>query len=220
MPFTIPNYNDAAYGDQAEPDSIDFNILSTGLAGNGVVSGCAVTAQGTPNMTVAVASGTVIADATIASVSSGNVTISAADSTNPRFDLITVNSSGTKAVVAGTAASNAVFPSPASTVIVLAAIYVPAAATTITTGQIVDKRVFIPSNVARRYATDIGNGALTTFTITHGLGSKDVIVQLFDNSTGAQIEADVIHSASSPYNLTINFASAPSSNAYRVVVLG
>lgn len=143
MPF-IPNEADAAFPDQAEPDAGDFDILANGGGSIGVVSGCAVTAQATPDMTVAVASGRVVAGALPGvAVTAGNLTIAAADATNPRFDLISVNSSGVKAVIAGTASTNPVFPLiPASTVI-LAAIYIPAGDTAINANQIRDKRVFV-----------------------------------------------------------------------------
>ena len=117
-------------------------MLAVGFALTGVVAGCAVTAQASPNMTVAVASGTVIVSGTEAAVSSGNVTITAADGSNPRFDLVCASSSGTKSAVAGTAAANPVFPDPAGKV-VLASVYVPAADTTINSNQITDKRVLI-----------------------------------------------------------------------------
>jgi hypothetical protein len=94
MPF-IPNAPDAANENQAELDSVDLEILLAGIKGDGVISGCAVTAQGSPNMTVAVASGVVKVGTTRATVSSGNVTITTAHSLNPRFDLIVVNNSGT-----------------------------------------------------------------------------------------------------------------------------
>lgn len=143
MTFTIPNETDAAFSDQAEPDSRDFSaILAEAFDLNGVISGCAVTAQGTPDMTVAVASGTVIVDGVLATVTSGNVTITAANGTNPRIDLVVVDSAGAKSAVAGTAASNPVFPDPAGKV-VLAAVYVPANDTTIASNQITDKRVVI-----------------------------------------------------------------------------
>lgn len=145
MPFTIPNADDAAFTDQAEPDSIDFNIITNAISGNGVVSGCAVTAQGTPDMTVAVASGFVEIGGSTVTVSSGNVTITTANATNARFDLITVNSSGTKAALAGTPSTNPVFPTPASNVVVLAAVYVPANDTAIGSTQIIDKRVIVPA---------------------------------------------------------------------------
>lgn len=143
MAFSIPNEASATFEDQAEPDSVDFDILVAGHAQSGVVSGCAVTAQASPDMTVAVAAGTVSVGGTYASVTSGNVTIGTANATNPRFDLVTVNSSGTKAVTAGTAAANAVFPAIPANSVVLAAVYVPANDTAINSTQIIDKRVVV-----------------------------------------------------------------------------
>ena len=105
MPFTIPNEQDAPFIDQSEIDKVDVDILVAALKGDGVLTGCAVAAQGVPDMTVAVASGTVqIAGATV-TVAAGNVTITAADPTNRRFDLIVVDSSGVKSAVAGPVAT-------------------------------------------------------------------------------------------------------------------
>src|SRR3990167_3035888 len=143
MAFTIPNVGDASHVDQAEPDAVDFAILLDGIEGDGVISGCAVTAQATPDMTVAVASGTVRLGGANSSVTAGNLTIGAASATNPRFDLIAVNSSGTKSVVAGSAAGNPVFPQVPASSIILAAVYVPANDTAVNSTQITDKRVFV-----------------------------------------------------------------------------
>lgn len=143
MPYTIPNEVDAAFSDQAEPDSGDFDIILRGLHRTGVISGCAVTAQGSPDMTVAVAVGVISSNGKRFAVTAGNVTVGAADGTNPRFDLIGVNSSGTKGITAGTAAANPVFPSIAADTVVLAAVYVPASDTDIDSNQIVDKRVIL-----------------------------------------------------------------------------
>ena len=143
MAFTIPNHADAASAFQAEPDSVDFDILAAGYSGSGVISGCAVTAQGSPNMTVAVAAGVVSVAGVRASVTGANATIGTADGTNPRFDMITINSSGAIATTAGTAASVPELPNIPSVSIVLALIFIPANDTTIATNQITDKRVFI-----------------------------------------------------------------------------
>ena len=66
------------------------------------------------------------------------------------------------------------------------------------------------------YAASIGNGSSTAIAVTHGLGTRDVIVQLFDNATYDTVYADVVRTDAN--NVTVTFAVAPSSNAYRVLV--
>lgn len=71
----------------------------------------------------------------------------------------------------------------------------------------------------RKHAEHIGDGVATSYTVTHNFTTKDVTVQVYDNSSPyAQVEADVEHSTNSA--VTIKFAAAPASNQYRVVILG
>ena len=123
MAFTIPNQADAGTSSQSEIDAQDIAILVAAYNGNGVVTGGAVTAQGTPDMTVAVAAGTVMIAGTHYAISAGNATIGTADSSNPRFDLISINTSGALVVTAGTAASNPVFPALPSNTATMAAVH-------------------------------------------------------------------------------------------------
>ena len=147
MAYIIPNSADAAFIEQAQVDSVDLQMLAAAYNGNGIIKGvgseCAVTAQGSPNMTLAVAAGAIIASGTMVNVASGNVTITTAHATNPRFDLVVVDNAGAKSVVAGTAAASPVFPAIPSNSVVLAAIYVPANDTAIGSTQIIDKRLLI-----------------------------------------------------------------------------
>lgn len=142
MGFTVPNDGTAGDRQQEELHESDLLILAAGHNGYGVVSGCAVSAQGTPDMTVAVASGTAKVGGTNVTVSAGNVTITA-DGSNPRYVLIEVDSAGAKSANAGTAAANPTKPTPSSTKTVLAEVYVPAGDTAIGAAQIVDKRVLL-----------------------------------------------------------------------------
>lgn len=141
--FTIPNVADAANAAQAQVDKVDLDIVVAGVAGTGVVNGCAVTAQGSPDMTLAVASGTAKVGAAVVEVAAGNVTITTAHATNPRFDLVVVDNAGTKSVTAGTAAASPSFPAIPANSVVLAAVYVPATDTAIQSNQIVDKRMIL-----------------------------------------------------------------------------
>lgn len=74
------------------------------------------------------------------------------------------------------------------------------------------------SVVARKFASNIGNGSSTTITVTHSLGTKDIQVEIYDNATGETAEPDVTNRQTNTVDVV--FASAPASNAYRVVVVG
>jgi hypothetical protein len=70
-----------------------------------------------------------------------------------------------------------------------------------------------------RYAETIGDGVLTSFTVTHNLGTRDVVVQVRQNSGSYEyVNCDV--AATTDNTLTLAFGAAPSSNAYRVIVTG
>jgi hypothetical protein len=75
------------------------------------------------------------------------------------------------------------------------------------------------TKVPNLYATSVGDGSSTTYTITHSLATLDVIVQLYRNSGSfEQIETDVQHATTN--TITLNFNAAPSTNQFRVVCLG
>lgn len=66
------------------------------------------------------------------------------------------------------------------------------------------------------YAANFGNGSGTSFTITHGLNTQDVTIQIQRVSDRAIVEMDV--KAASATTVTINCNVAPAANAYRVII--
>lgn len=73
--------------------------------------------------------------------------------------------------------------------------------------------------VVRKYSASIGDGSATSYTVTHGLGTRDVTVAIYDNNSPyAEVIADVEHATTN--TVTVKFGAAPASNRYRVVIHG
>jgi hypothetical protein len=67
------------------------------------------------------------------------------------------------------------------------------------------------------YSANVGNGTLTTITVTHNLGTRDILVNVWQSSTPwARIECDIV--ADTINSIQLTFSSAPASNAYRVCI--
>ena len=75
--------------------------------------------------------------------------------------------------------------------------------------------------IVRKFASDITTTAEApyTFTATHNLGTRDVSVAVYSNSSPyGEVEVDVDHTSTTVVTLT--FAVAPTAGAYRVVITG
>ena len=66
------------------------------------------------------------------------------------------------------------------------------------------------------FATSIGDGTSTSYTVTHNFGTRDVIVQLYDNSTYDTVRAEVVRTTTDTVTVTAN--SAIATNDVRVLV--
>jgi hypothetical protein len=66
------------------------------------------------------------------------------------------------------------------------------------------------------YSQTIGNGALTTFTITHNLGTTDVSVSIYEVSTGDSVEMQSKRTSINVVTLDCNVA--PTTNQYKVLI--
>jgi hypothetical protein len=173
---------------QAVEDTVDGAAQAGVTAGNYVVTGCAVTPQGSPNMTVAVAAGTVVINGTTYTISAnGAVTVGAA-SASDRRDIITVNTAGTISCTAGTACGTAgwvrttaanppVKPSIPANSVILAEVVVKSSTTSIAAINITDKRPIggaTPGTlIARAQYSPAVAGSYTLVVATTGLTALD-----------------------------------------------
>ncbi len=87
-----------------------------------------------------------------------------------------------------------------------------------------DARIVTPLKLAtwsgktKRAQGTVGDGSQTQFDVSHNFNTRDVIVQVYQNSGNyEQVNCDVSYPTVNTARL--NFAAAPASNAYRVVVM-
>lgn len=152
MAWTIPDKGEGVNDLQSILFQEYLDILVRGISGTHcVLFGCDVT--GGADMTPAVALGAVLVNGIMFPVTAGDVTVTAADATNPRLDMIVVDNTGTKVVRAGTPAANPKPPVLSGADVAIAVVYVPAGATTIPTANITDMRVLITQGPIRIYKT-------------------------------------------------------------------
>ena len=70
--------------------------------------------------------------------------------------------------------------------------------------------------IPRTYAATIGDASNTSYAVTHNLGTKDVIVQIYDISSNDTVFADVVRTNSA--TVTLTFGTAPALNDIRVLI--
>ena len=147
------------------------------------------------------------------SVSAGNFTVSAEDSSATNKGVVIVAggegidvtySSGT-ATVAGENASTS------NKGIVELATNAEALA-----GSDTSRAVTPAGLAARSYKGTIGDGSATSISVSHNLGTRDVLVQLYDASSYETVYAQVVRTSTSA--ITVDFNTAPSSNDVIVLV--
>ena len=147
------------------------------------------------------------------SVSSGNFTVSAEDSTASNKGVVIVAagagidvsySSGTATVSGETATdSNAGIVELATPAEALA-------------GTDSTRAVTAEGLAARSFTTTIGDGTATSIDVTHNLGTRNVIVQMYDSSSYETVYAEVSRTSTSAINCRFN--TAPTSGDITVLI--
>lgn len=79
-------------------------------------------------------------------------------------------------------------------------------------------KLVLKSVLTTKYTADVGNGTNTSYTINHGLNSRDVIITVYKSASpyGIYTLVDVFNTTAD--TVTLTFATAPSYNEYRVVI--
>ena len=72
--------------------------------------------------------------------------------------------------------------------------------------------------ITRKFSATVGDGTLTQIPVTHNLGSRTVVVNVYDSATYDTVECDVVRTSSTV--VTLGFTAAPASGAYTVVIVG
>jgi hypothetical protein len=72
--------------------------------------------------------------------------------------------------------------------------------------------------ITRKFTSTVGNGSLTQIPVTHNLGSRTVVVNVYDSASYDTVECDVVRTSTTV--VTLGFTQAPASGAYTVVIVG
>lgn len=149
------------------------------LRGNNdfVLQGCSVSSQSQTNMTLAVASGSVVSNDATREVFAGNVTVTPADAVWPRIDIVVVASNGSVVVRAGVAAVRPIPAQLGGNDVALCFVFVPPSTTQIGSANILDARVIRttgPLTVGKTSSEIVRNNSsvvetFASFTVPAGL---------------------------------------------------
>lgn len=177
MAWTVPDKGEGDNDIQSRLFQEYLEVLVEGVSGlNCVLSGCAVT--GGSSLVLTVAKGAVLSNGVMFAVAAANPTLTTADATNPRLDLIVITSAGAVAVRTGTAAAA---PKPAVRTlndVALAVVYVPALDLVVPTSQIKDLRMMRergPICVYKTTTAETTNTTAAAIDILNKAGSGLVI---------------------------------------------
>lgn len=151
--------------------------------GDSVISDCEITEQTVPDQTVQMSSGKVLVNGIYFDISAdASISLSAADGSNPRYDLISVASDGTVTVTDGTAAASPAMPTLPTDEVPLAYVYRAASDNTIETADITDCRRL----VGVKYVYDNNsriNGSSTKSHVVPAFRCRKYITITFDLSS-------------------------------------
>jgi len=152
-----------------------------------------------------------------AAISASTVTIAAADGTNPRIDVVTVDTGGTVAKTDGTAAADPAPPSISATEMALAYVYVAAGVSTINSADITDARIYVP-HYEEWVPVDIPPWDATATTA--GAGNTAYLMALRPLTRSVIATQIVVNLGGSTDNLDVGLYTFDGTDMTRVVSMG
>ena len=72
--------------------------------------------------------------------------------------------------------------------------------------------------ITRKFTAVVGDGTALQYPVTHNLGTREVVVNVYDSATYDTVECDVVRTSTTV--VTLGFTAAPASGAYTVVIVG
>lgn len=174
MGFTVPDKGEGASNIQSILFQEDIDILVDGISGlNCVLSGGNVSVTGSPTeMSVSVEKAAILSNGVLYACAATVVAIGAADSTNPRIDIVVATSAGIS-VRAGTAAAAPSPPVRTANDVALAFVYVAPSVASIGASAISDKRVIRTQGPICIYKTTAAETTNTTAAAIEALNKAN-----------------------------------------------
>ena len=71
-------------------------------------------------------------------------------------------------------------------------------------------------SISNDYVANIGNDADTSFTLTHNLGTKDIMCEIYEVASGQTVYTDITRATENA--VKIDFATAPTENQFRIII--
>ena len=184
------NYNNESITDSDLNDTNNFianTIKEINIAryGDSVLSGCEITEQDTPNQTAQMSAGKILVNGLYCSIGAdASISFTNADGSNPRYDLVSIDSSGNITVTAGTASATPVMPTLPVDEVPLAYVYRTTSDNTINSADITDCRRLIDgfryfdSTASASSNSSTGWTLLKTITIPAFVAKKYLIITI------------------------------------------
>lgn len=188
---------------------IDVNMMAEGINGNGVVTGCAITASGSPDWITHVAAGTMRVGGVNATVGAQDKTHDTPTSTNVRWDLLEVGANGTVDIVKGTevaAGGTPLKPNNSASHIIIAHVYIDGSVGNIPTGSIFDARFMLPTVLLTGTAT-VSTGTISV-TYSRAFPATPSVIISAANSSGRALEVTITASTAAGFDANVNYVAS------------